>query len=103
MNQLAFSLSFTDTRSRRNDPETSKRAGRRAAVFAGGQKARILAALKQHGPMNPKRLLDFTGLTHIQCDRRRKEMLLDGQIRIQRDAAGNVVEDQDCEVWEAVQ
>jgi hypothetical protein len=100
MNQLC--MTFDAPRARRTDPETSQRAAVRSLSFSGGHKARILAALKQHGPMSPKRIFDFTGLSVEQCDRRRKEMIGEGLIRIQRDAAGNVVEDRGCEVWEAV-
>lgn len=98
-----MSFGFTDApRARRTDPETSQRAAKRSGIFAGGHKAIILAALRQHGPMSPKRLFDFTGLDIHQCDRRRKEMLGDGLIKLHRDSAGNVVEEQGCEVWEAV-
>lgn len=95
-------LSFVETRSRRTDPETSKRAGINSARFANSHKARILAALKQHGPMSPKKIFCFTGLDIHQCDRRRKEMLAEGSIKLHRDAAGNVVEESGCEVWEAL-
>lgn len=101
MHQLALTL--PETRARRHDPQTSKAAATASVEFSAGQKGRILAALRQHGPMSPKQMFDFTGLSVVQCDRRRKEMLSDGLIRIQRDAAGNVVEDRGCEVWEAIQ
>lgn len=92
---------FDMPRARRRDPETSKRAGVNAAKFASSHAGRILQALRQHGPMSPAQMFTFTGLTTVQCDRRRKEMISAGLVRVQTDAAGNPVEHDGCEVWEA--
>lgn len=98
-----LSLSFDERRaSRRTDPDTSKAAARRAGAFANGHKARILAALKQHGPMSPAQMFTFTGLSVVQCDRRRIELIRDGLVRIATNDEGSPITHQGCEVWEAV-
>jgi predicted transcriptional regulator len=87
--------------SRRSDPETSKAAASRAAVFATSHAGRILAALKQHGPMSPAQMYAHTGLSVVQCDRRRREMIEAGLVRIVTDEQGNHVTHEGCEVWQA--
>lgn len=101
MTQMAIEM-FDMPRARRRDPETSKRAGINAATFASSHAGRILQALRQHGPMSPAQMFTFTGLSVVQCDRRRKEMIGAGLVRVQTDAEGNPVEHDGCEVWEAV-
>lgn len=93
---------FDLPRARRRDPSTSQRAAVNAVQFASSHAGRILAALKLHGPMSPKQMFDFTGLSVVQCDRRRKEMVEAGLVRIKTDAQGNTIEHDGCEVWEAV-
>ena len=94
MNQAA--LNFTVPLARATDPATSHQAAAKARLFKGGQAANILAALVRHGPQGPKQLFDFTGLSVVQIDRRRKEMVQAGLIRVlDREIDG-------CSVWEAV-
>lgn len=101
MTQLA--IQFDERRAaRRIDPATSKAAARNAAAFANGHKARILAALKQHGPMSPAQMFTFTGLSVVQCDRRRVELIRAGLVRIATDDQGNPITHQGCEVWQAL-
>jgi hypothetical protein len=101
MNQL--SIAFDERRaSRSSDPQTSKDAARRAAVFAGSHSARILAALKLHGPMSPAQMFAFTGLSIVQCDRRRIELIRAGLVRILTTDDGQPVTHDGCEVWEAL-
>lgn len=104
MNQLAINFnSLAEAgRSRSNDPDTSKQAGKNAARFADSHAGRILAALKLHGPMSPKQMFDFTGLSVVQCDRRRKEMIELGLVRIKTMNDGAICTHEGCEVWEAV-
>lgn len=88
-------------RARSNDPATSKEAAKRAALFAATQAARLVTALKKHGPLSPKQFYAYTGLSHIQADRRRKELIAAGHIRIKRMADGSPFLHEGCEVWEA--
>jgi hypothetical protein len=100
---MQLSIEMLDMpRARRRDPSTSHKAAARSSEFAQTHADRIVAALKTHGPMSPKRLFDFTGLSVVQCDRRRKEMIAAGLVRILHDVTGLPVEDDGCEVWEAV-
>lgn len=99
--QLAIT-DLTPIRARRTDPATSHRAAAESAKFAGPHAGRILAALKLHGPMSPKQMFDFTGLDVAQCDRRRKEMIEAGLVRIKTTNDGISVTHEGCEVWEAV-
>lgn len=87
---------------RRRDPETSHAAARNAEHFAGTHAGRILAALKTHGPMSPKQMFAFTGLSVVQCDRRRIELIRAGLVRIRTMDDGASVTHEGCEVWEAV-
>lgn len=102
--QLAidFNSLAAASRSRNTDPATSKQAGKNAARFADSHAGRILAALKLHGPMSPKQMFDFTGLSVVQCDRRRKEMIELGLVRIKTMDDGAPFTHEGCEVWESV-
>ena len=95
MNQL--NMNFEDPtrpRARLSDPITSIKAAKRSEAFSGSHKYLILRALATQGPLAPCQMLEYTGLTTTQADRRRKEMLEDGLIRIVQG-----VEVQHCEVW----
>jgi len=81
MMQLALPLAAP--RARRTDPTTSHDAAARAARFAGGHWAKILAALRQHGPMTAEQMFTFTGLTVVQVDRRMPELASGGMARVQ--------------------
>lgn len=87
---------------RRHDPETSHVAARNAEKFAASHAGRILAALRLHGPMSPKQMFAFTGLDVAQCDRRRKEMIDAGLVRIKTLNDGAHATHMGCEIWEAV-
>ena len=88
-------------RARRTDPETSHAAARRAKHFADSHAGRILLALQLHGPSSARRLEQLIGLTLVQIDRRVSELRGMKLIRAQVDAAGRVVHDSGCTVWEA--
>jgi hypothetical protein len=66
---------------RATDPETSKQAARRAAVRIQLSHANcILGAL--YKPMIPPEIGRVTGLSVVQIDRRRKELLERNEIRL---------------------
>jgi hypothetical protein len=50
--------------------------------------------------MSPAQLFDHTGLSVVQIDRRRKEMISAGLVRIQVGESGKAVTHAGCEVWE---
>lgn len=101
MSQL--SINFTpEAKARRSDPESSKQAARKAAKFATSHAGRILAALKQHGPMSPAQMFDHTGLSVVQIDRRGKEMREAGLVQFKRLDDGAIAMHAGCQVWEAV-
>ncbi|WP_298929168.1 hypothetical protein [uncultured Ramlibacter sp.] len=91
-----------DHKARNSDPETSKAAARRTVHFATSHAGRILLALQQHGPMSPKRLFDFTGLSVVQIDRRRLELIRAGLVRIKKADDGATMTHDGCEILEAV-
>lgn len=99
--QLAIT-DLTPIRARRTDPATSHRAAADSVRFVGSHAGRILQALRTHGPMSPKQMFHFTGLDVAQCDRRRKEMIEAGLVRIKTTNDGMSVTHEGCEVWEAV-
>lgn len=98
MNQLSISFSEL-ARARRSDPATSKLAGINAARFANSHKARILAALRQHGPRSAHELSLLIGLTVVQIDRRLPEM---GSAVAVMKQGGIDVTRGGCRVWMAV-
>jgi len=97
MSQLAINFAET-VRARRTDPATSKRAGINASRFANSHKARILAALKQHGPRSAHELSLLIGLTVVQIDRRLPE--LGSAVAVMKQGGVDVVR-QGCRVWMA--
>jgi predicted ArsR family transcriptional regulator len=66
---------------RNSDPIQSHAAADRAAQFAGSHRARILAALQQHGPRTAHELERITGLTVVQIDRRMHELCKSGDAK----------------------
>lgn len=94
--------SIEHARARKSDPATSQAAARNADKFASSHACRILAALKEHGPLSAAQMHQFTGLTTVQADRRRKEMIGAGLVRIKTMNDGHPVTHEGCEVWEAV-
>lgn len=87
---------------RATDPITSYEAAVKAQRFKAGHAARIVAALKQHGPMSPKEMFTFTGLSVVQIDRRRKELIDAGMVRIVKLDDGISLKRDGCEVWAAL-
>lgn len=65
---------------RKDDPQTSKAAATRAARFKESHADVILGVLWR--PMVPPEISKFTGLSIVQIDRRRKELLELGEIRL---------------------
>ena len=65
---------------RRTDPETSKRAARAAVRLALSHGNIITGALWK--PMTPAELAKITGLSVVQIDRRRHELIEAGLIRL---------------------
>ena len=94
--------SIEHVRARRSDPATSHQAAAKAEKFASSHAGRILAALQTHGPLSASQMYVFTGLSTVQCDRRRKEMIGAGLVRIKTMDDGHPVTHNGCEVWEAV-
>lgn len=84
-------------RARRTDPATSKRAAANASHFIGPHRQRIKGAIREHGPQSPRALETLTGLSVVQIDRRRKEMILAGELRVLT-RRGCPVIDRGCEV-----
>jgi hypothetical protein len=95
-------LSIDFNRARKSDPATSHAAARKAERFAASQKGLLLAALKAHGPLSAAQMHQYTGLTTVQADRRRKDMIRAGLVRIKTMNDGHPVTHNGCEVWEAV-
>lgn len=94
-------LVFTDirpVRARRTDPATSHAAAKRAEHFADTHKGRILAALREHGPMGAHEMQQWTGLTVVQIDRRINELRDAGQIAA-CSVDGKQLERFGCSVW----
>lgn len=65
---------------RTNDPLTSKIAAASAKRFAWSHAERITGALWR--PMIPTEIAKLTGLSIVQIDRRRKELLELGEIKL---------------------
>ncbi len=90
---------FDRPRARRTDPATSRTAGINAGRFANSHKARILAALKTHGPRSAHELSLLIGLTVVQIDRRLPEC--GSAVQVMQQGGIDVVRG-GCRVWEAV-
>jgi hypothetical protein len=82
---------------RKFDPSTSKAASANAAQFSGAHSQRIINALHKHGPMSPRALENVIGLSVVQIDRRRRELMRKNQIHVLR-RRGHPVIDRGCEV-----
>jgi hypothetical protein len=78
MNQLA--LSFEPVRARKRDPETSQRAANRAARFASGHFAKILAALDELTTGTYREIAFAAGLEPVAVARRMRELETAGKI-----------------------
>lgn len=89
-------------RARRTDPATSHKAAERASKFAGSQSARILEALTALGGTGTAESIGARcSLSVVQVDRRRKELVDAGKVRLARDDAGDLIERDGFNVWEA--
>lgn len=102
MTQLAIAFDAQHA-ARRNDPETSHAAARKAETFATSHAGRILAALKTHGPRTAHGLELLIGLTVVQIDRRTVELERAGHIRVVKLNDGADKTEGGFRVWEAVQ
>lgn len=69
-----------EPRARATDPATSHHAATRAKAFAWSHRDRILGALWR--PMIPPEIARLTGLSIVQVDRRRKELLEAGDVTL---------------------
>jgi predicted ArsR family transcriptional regulator len=87
-------IEFVSRRARRSDPETSKKAAEKAERFAGTHKGKILAALKEHGPLTAKQLSSLIDLTVVQIARRLPELEELGHVAVAKldDGADRVVD-----------
>lgn len=88
-------------KARNTDPQTSKQAAIKSDLFSGSHREKIMQALKNFGPMSPAEIAEKTGMTIVQIDRRRSEMLLSRTIRKHK-IDGQVVVRCGCEVLEIV-
>lgn len=85
---------------RAHDPITSVAAAEAASAFSGFHCDRILAALKQ-GPGTAQELMDRTGLTVVQIDRRLPELFRNGKASVVQVDGEDLIQD-GYRVWEAV-
>lgn len=69
-------------RARLTDPAPSHAAAHKAAAFAGTHSEKIVGFLARifPGAADPEQIANATGLTVVQVDRRRKELLTAGRI-----------------------
>ena len=94
-------LSIDFTRARASDPMTSLTAAIRSNRFAESHAGRILAALKQHGPMTAHDL-SVVGLTVVQADRRLPELARMRLATVVQHPDGEDLVRGGCRVWGAV-
>lgn len=80
-------------RARVSDPVTSKAAAARAKWFAPSHAELILGVLWR--PMTPVDISKLTGLSVVQIDRRRIEMVRDGSVKLGAERDG-------FQLWERV-
>jgi predicted ArsR family transcriptional regulator len=93
---------FAQSHARTSDPNTSHEAAARAVEFVGAHCDRILACLREHGPLTKDEIARRTGLTPVQVDRRLPDL------RARQQAAPNGDERQSDSgrlerVWKAVE
>lgn len=95
-----MTLSIEFMRVRAIDPMTSFVTATRSSRFAESHSGRILAALKEHGPMTAHEL-GMVGLTVVQADRRLPELLRKHLVTVVKTAEGDDLVRGGCRVWEA--
>lgn len=83
---------------RAHDPLTSVMAAEAASAFSGPHCERILAALKQ-GAGTAQELMDRTGLTVVQIDRRLPELFRNVKARVVQFNGEDMIRD-GFRVWE---
>ena len=83
---------------RAHDPLTSVMAAEAASAFSGPHCERILLALKQ-GAGTAQELMDRTGLTVVQIDRRLPELFRNGKARVVQVDGQDLISD-GFRVWE---
>lgn len=88
-------LSFTDTRSRSTDGQTSRDAAKAAVSRkADGERQAIIAAVKRsYLGLTARQIAMITGIDYIECQRRVSEC---GLVKTKKRRDG-------CAVWEAAQ
>lgn len=79
-------------RARRTDPATSHAAAANAQRFAASHAGRILAALDKLGSATAHEVAKETGLSVVQVDRRRHELVKSGQVRLLAGPDGKDIE-----------
>lgn len=72
---------YLPPRARATDPDTSHQAARRAAVRLQLSHQNVILGVLWR-PMVPPEISKLTGLSIVQIDRRRKELLERGEIRL---------------------
>lgn len=70
---MQTSMSFTDTRARRTDGETSREAAQHAATQKAASERRLIAEAITHAPMTAREVAAWTGLGYIEVQRRISE------------------------------
>lgn len=83
---------------RAHDPLTSVLAAEAVGAFSGPHCERILAALAQ-GPGTADELMDRTGLTVVQIDRRLPELFRNGKAQVVQVDGEDLIRD-GYRVWE---
>lgn len=92
---------FARKHARRDNVRTSHEAAQKAEKSASANKAIVLRALREHGPMTSEEISDVTGLVHWECTRRVPDLrhagLVEdtGEVRLNRSGRKAVV-------WRAV-
>lgn len=87
------------SRSRRNDPATSKDAARRARGLAGEHRRRILVALGSGQSLTAHDIATRADLLPVQVSRRLGQMRDDGDIVVDADAIGVTPSGRPCQSW----
>lgn len=84
---------------RRTDPSTSHSAAQRVEDFLWDHNGRITAALEAVGPGTIYEISDRTGIDHVSCARRMKELEMGA--RVQRTGETKLgPRGRRCTVWE---
>lgn len=88
-------LQLFSPRSRRTDPDTSKRAAKRSGEFRARHISKIFCCLQDNGPGTKDEIASRTGLDAVAVARRGKEMERAGLVVIGPEVRSG------CRVWRA--